>query len=225
MNELHLSEEDRKHLGGMENMVDTYDSYMRKITFGRERQLRDNTVKLAGVQPGNSVLEIGCATGSLTLAAKQAAGPGGRVCAIDIIPGMIEYSRNKAREAGVDIQFQTGSIDSIPFPDNQFDVVMCSFMIFHMSETTRMKGLAEIWRVLKPGGRLFIADLALPRQPFQRFIAEKFLGFSQLPELSELLPVLKQKGFDSIETGSSAFRIVGISLIGFIRAAARKFQA
>jgi ubiquinone/menaquinone biosynthesis C-methylase UbiE len=222
MNEIHISEEDRKHLGGMEDMVDTYDSYMRKITFGRERQLRDSTVAMAGVQPGNSVLEIGCATGSLTMAAKRAAGPGGRVCAIDIIPGMIEYSRKKALDAGVDILFQNGSIDNIPFPDSQFDVVMCSFMIFHMSETTRVKGLAEIWRVLKPGGRLFIADLALPRQPVQRFIADKFLGFSQLPELAELLPVLKQKGFDSVETGISDFRIVGISLIGYIRATARK---
>jgi ubiquinone/menaquinone biosynthesis C-methylase UbiE len=121
----------------MEKMVPTYDSYMRKMTFGRERTLREMTVSLAQVKPGDCVLEVGSGTGTLTLAAKRQAGPAGKVFGIDIIPGMIELSQRKAAQANVDVTFQLGSIDDIPFPANQFDVVMCSFMIFHMSEMKR----------------------------------------------------------------------------------------
>ena len=79
-------------------MVPSYDSYMKKITFGREHLLREETVRLAQVAPGDSILEIGCGTGTLTLAAKRQAGPSGKVHGIDIIPGMIEVSRQKAAQ-------------------------------------------------------------------------------------------------------------------------------
>jgi len=120
------------------------------------------TVNLAQVKPGDCVLEVGCGTGTLTLAAKRQAGPSGKVFGIDIIPGMIELCQRKAAQANLDVTFQLGSIDDIPFSANQFDVVMCSFMIFHMSEMVRRKGIIEIYRVLRPQGRLLVLDLALP---------------------------------------------------------------
>src|SRR5512138_2457628 len=103
----------------MAKMVGTYDKYMKRITLGREESLRKMTVDLALVKEAESVLEIGCATGSLTIAAKKQAGSSGSVSAIDLIPGMIEASREKAKKAGLEINFQTGSIESIPFPDQQ----------------------------------------------------------------------------------------------------------
>jgi ubiquinone/menaquinone biosynthesis C-methylase UbiE len=206
----------------MEKMVDTYDSYMKKATFGREQALRKTTVELAGIQPGDSVLEVGCGTGTLTLAAKRQAGASGNVCGIDIIPGMIEASRRKAAEANEEITFQDGSINPIPFSANQFDVVMCSFMIFHMAAETRQKGFAEIQRVLKPGGRLLVVDLALPTQPFQRAIAERLLGFPAGDDLHDLLPLMEACGFCDLEHGLVKFRLFGLSLIGFVRGIARK---
>jgi ubiquinone/menaquinone biosynthesis C-methylase UbiE len=208
--------------GQMEKMVDTYDSYMRKATFGREHILRRMTVEMAGVKAGDTVLEIGCATGTLTLAAKQAAGPTGRVFGIDIIPGMIEASQRKAAQANVEVTFKVGSIDSIPFPDNQFDEVLCSFMIFHMSDETRRKGIAEIQRVLKPGGRLLLLDLALPPQPFQRWIAHKLLGFSAEDDLRNLIPLMEASGFSGMEHDPAKFRIMGLSVIAYLRGSARK---
>ena len=150
-NEVATQDKDQIIKGQMEKMVDTYDSYMKKATFGRENILRRMTVELAGVKAGDTVLEVGCATGTLTLAAKQAAGPSGHAFGIDIIPGMIEVSQRKAAQANLEVTFKLGSIASIPFPDNQFDEVLCSFMIFHMSDETRRKGISEIQRVLKPG--------------------------------------------------------------------------
>jgi ubiquinone/menaquinone biosynthesis C-methylase UbiE len=208
--------------GQMEKMVDTYDSYMKKATFGREHILRRMTVELAGVKAGDTVLEVGCATGTLTLAAKQAAGPSGKVYGIDIIPGMIEASQRKAAQANVEITFQLGSIDSIPFPNSHFDQVMCSFMIFHMSDETRRKGIAEIQRVLKPGGRLLALDLALPPQPFQRWIARKLLGFSANEDLRDLIPLMEASGFSGMEYGPAKFKIFGLSVIGYVRGNAAK---
>jgi len=208
----------------MEKMVDSYDAYMKRATFGREQALRQATVELAGVKPGDSILEVGCGTGTLTLAAKKAAGSSGKACGIDIIPGMIEASQRKAAEAKEEIDFRLAGIDSIPFPADYFDEVMCSFMIFHMSETTRQKGIPEIQRVLKPGGRLLIVDLALPTQPFQQAIAKKLLGFSADDDLHNLIPLLESTGFIGLEYGRAKFRIFGLSLIGYLRGNAKKHR-
>ncbi len=206
----------------MEKMVDSYDSYMKRATFGREGALRRTTVELAGVKTGDTVLEVGCGTGTLTLAAKQAAGPSGKVFGIDIIPGMIEASQRKAAQANQEITFQLAGIDSLPFPDSTFDVVLCSFMIFHMSDETRRKGIAEVQRVLEPEGRWLILDLAMPQQPLQQLIARKLLGFSAEDDLRDLFPLMEAAGFSNLEYGPAKFRIFGLSVIGYVRGSARK---
>lgn len=210
-------DEDLAMKSQMERMVNTYDSYMKKITLGREDALRRMTVNLAQVKPGDSVLEIGCATGSLTLAAKRQAGSAGQVYGIDIIPGMIEVSRKKAEQASLDITFQEGNIQDIPFEDEKFDVVMCSFMIFHMSEQVRNRGIREIFRVLKPGGSLMVLDLALPPQPVSRWIMKLFLGFMLKHDLKELQPVLESSGFSEIEIAQAKYRVLGLPILSFVR--------
>jgi ubiquinone/menaquinone biosynthesis C-methylase UbiE len=215
-------DEDQTMKSEMEKMVYSYDSYMRKITLGREYVLREMTVNLAQVKPGDSVLEIGCGTGTLTIAAKCQAGPSGKVFGIDVIPGMIEISQRKATQANEDITFQLGSIDDIPFSENQFDIVMCSFMIFHMSERVRQKGIAEIYRVLKPQGRLLVLDLALPTQPLPRTIAKLLLGGMLQHDLRELLPLMEASGFTDVEIAPVKFRVLGLSVLAFVRGSARK---
>jgi ubiquinone/menaquinone biosynthesis C-methylase UbiE len=216
------TDEDRIMRSQMEQMVGSYDSYMRKMTLGRERALREMTVELAQVKAGDCVLEVGCGTGTLTLAAKGQAGPSGKVYGIDVIPGMIDLSRQKAEQAQVNIAFQLGSIDDIPFPANQFDVVLCSFMIFHMSEMVRRKGITEIYRVLKPQGRLLVLDLALPTQTLPRAIARALFGGMLQHDLRELLPLLEASGFSDIEIAQAKFRVLGLSILGFVRGSARK---
>jgi len=200
----------------MEKIVPTYDTYMRRITMGRERTLRERTITLAGIKTGDAVLEVGCGTGTLTLAAKRRAGPSGKVCGIDLIPAMIEKSRQKAKEANQDILFQAGSIENLPFPDNQFDVVMCSFMIFHMSDGVRSKGIQEIYRVLKPQGRLLLIDLTLPPYRFSRFIAGRILSWVGEDDLHELLPLMETTGFSEVEIAPVKFRILGISILSYV---------
>jgi len=222
MSDSNIVTEDQLMKSEMEKMVPSYDSYMRTMTLGRERALRETTVSLAQVKPGDSVLEVGCGTGTLTLAAKRQVGPSGKVFGIDVIPGMIELSQRKAAQANEDITFQLGSIDDIPFSENQFDVVMCSFMIFHMSEDTRRKGIAEIYRVLKPKGRLLVLDLALPAPPVQRAIAQRLFGGMLQHDLRELIPLMEASGFSNVEFGPAKFRILGLSVLAFVRGSTRK---
>ena len=138
-----------------------------------------------------------------------------------MIPGMIEVSQQKAAQANEDITFQLGSINDIPFPDNQFDVVMCSFMIFHMSDETRRKGMPEIRRVLKPNGVLLVVDLELPTRPLPRAIATRLLRMES-PEMRGLIPIFEASGFSNVEFGAAKFQILGLSLIGYVRGRARK---
>jgi ubiquinone/menaquinone biosynthesis C-methylase UbiE len=215
-------DEDEGLKSQMEKMVPSYDSYMKKMTFGRERALRETTIGLARIKPGDSVLEIGCGTGTLTLAAKRQAGPTGRVFGIDIIPGMIEASQRKAAQARENITFQLASIDAIPFSADQFDVVMCSFMIFHMSETVRGKGMAEIHRVLKPQGRLLVLDLALPERALPQAIAKMLFRGMLQHDLRELIPLLEASGFSDVETAPVKFRVAGLSVLAFVRGKALK---
>jgi ubiquinone/menaquinone biosynthesis C-methylase UbiE len=211
-----IEDEDLRMKGQMEKMVGTYDKYMKRITFGREDDLRKMTVNLAQIKTGDSVLEIGCATGTLSLAAKRQVGPTGRVCAIDIISGMIEVSREKAKQANLDVNFQVGSIDNIPFPDKHFDEVMCSFMIFHMSEKVRNRGIEEIYRVLKPQGKLMVLDIALPAKPVSRAILKLILGFMLKHELKELKPAMELTGFSKIAISQAKYRIMGLPLLSYV---------
>jgi ubiquinone/menaquinone biosynthesis C-methylase UbiE len=222
MNYNGFTEEDNLMKSQMEKMVPSYDAFMKKTTLGREHAMREITVGLAGVKPGDSVLEIGCGTGTLSLTAKQKAGSSGKVFGIDIIPGMIEASQRKAAQAKIDITFQLGSINDIPFSENQFDVVMCSFMIFHVSDGVRRKGFTEIHRVLKPNGRLLIVESALPTQPIPRTIAKILMGGTPQHNLHELVPALNGSGFSDVEIAPVKFSILGLSILAYLRGEARK---
>lgn len=202
----------------MGKMVGSYDKYMNRATFGREDILRNTTIDLAKVKAGDSVLEIGCATGSLSMAAARKAGSSGKVCAIDLIPGMIEAAKEKSKRAGLDIDFQTGSIEKIPYAERMFDRVLCSFMIFHMSVGVRNKGFEEIFRVLKPGGTLLILDIAIPRGAFARAILKFLLGFMLKHDLEELNPKLESAGFSEIRIARAPFRVFGLPLISYLSA-------
>ena len=188
----------KKQEGNLGHMAHYYDLLMVFLTMGREKTLRRKTLDLAQMKSGDKILEIGCGTGTLSLAAKARVEASGEVAGIDIAPEMIAVASRKAVRKGVDVSFQLGSIEKIPFPDNWFDTVMCSFMIFHMPEDVRRPGLAEIFRVLKPGGHLFIIDMV---------------------DLRELDPVLKENLFREIEIDKFKLNFMSV---WFVRATALK---
>jgi ubiquinone/menaquinone biosynthesis C-methylase UbiE len=137
-----------------------YDLLIWLLTLGRERRFRERLLAPARLRPGERVLDVGCGTGSLAIAAKRQAGPAGDVHGIDASPSMVARARHKARRAAVDVTFSIGVAESLPYPNSQFDVVLSTVMLHHLGRAARPIALAEMGRVLKPGGRLLAVDFA-----------------------------------------------------------------
>jgi ubiquinone/menaquinone biosynthesis C-methylase UbiE len=136
-----------------------YDVMNRFLFWGRESQFREWTVDLASITRDEAVLDVGCGTGNLTMAAKVRTGIDGEVYGIDAAPEMIQKAAQKAAESQLDIHYQVGLIEDISFPDNKFDVVVSSLMLHHLPKDLKRQGITEISRVLKPGGRFVALDL------------------------------------------------------------------
>jgi len=153
-----------------------YDAMNRTMTLGLDRHWREAAAG-AVVRPGDRVLDACCGTGDLALAAKEA---GGDVTGLDFSPRMLERARVKSDE----IEWVQGDLLALPFEDAAFDAATVGFGVRNLDDLER--GLAELRRVLRPGGRLAILEITQPRgvlAPFYR------LWFDRLvPLLGRLLP-------------------------------------
>jgi ubiquinone/menaquinone biosynthesis C-methylase UbiE len=190
-----------------------YDRVTNLMTLGQSKRLRAMTIELAALQPGERVLDVGCGTGAVTLPAKQQVGAGGYVAGIDPAPEMIDVARQKAQRMGLEIDFRTGVIEALPFPDASFDVVTASLMMHHLPAPLRVTGLAEIYRVLKPGGRLLIADLSSDPSRRQHLLQALAMHQAGTFGLADLRQPLRQAGFKQVRMLEQRFFI-----LGFLRA-------
>ena len=135
-----------------------YDLLVQWLTLGRERELRERMLKQAHLQTGESVLDAACGTGTLAIYAKKLVGAEGQVFGIDASHGMIERARKKAERAGVGVSFIEAFAQALPFDDGQFDVVVGTLMLHHLSKPLRRDFVGEARRVLKGDGRLVLID-------------------------------------------------------------------
>lgn len=143
------------------------------------------------------MLDIGCGTGSTTIAAAKVVGVSGHVDGIDPSAEMIERAREKAAACGMTIGFQQAAIESLPFPDDHFDAAISSLVFHHLTPDLQRSGLEELRRVLKPGGLLTVVDFD-GDGPFLHRIAGHFShhssqGLEQLGKDAEAL------GFADVE--------------------------
>jgi SAM-dependent methyltransferase len=117
-------------------------------------------VQHARLRSGEVVLDVGCGAGIDTLLSARLVGPGGRVIALDMTPAMVERTREHAAIAGFDwVEVREGLMEAIPIGDSTVDVVVTNGAL-NLS-TRKSRALAEMLRVLRPGGRLALADLVV----------------------------------------------------------------
>ena len=208
----HASEQPAQTEGLLIRWAPYYDLLVNLITLGQAWRLRKMTVDQALIQPGDSVVDVGCGTGAVTLMAKIRAGQAGHVYGIDPAPEMIAVARSKAARKGLEIDFRVGVIESLPFPDNSMDVVTSSLMIHHLPDELKVRGLAEVHRVLRPGGRLLVFDFMRPTKSFLNhlFIALTMhhglrFGIEDLPKM------LKEAGFSQAVKLDEKFLFFGLA--------------
>ena len=134
----------------------------------RESTFKSRLVEQVSAQAGQNILDLGCGTGTLTLLLKTRYSEA-KVAGIDADPQILEIARAKSAAAGAAIAFHQGMSFALPFADQSFDRVVSSLMFHHLTRENKQKTLAEIHRVLRPGGQLHIADFARPQNPLMRF--------------------------------------------------------
>ena len=162
---------------------------------GQSRELRLRTANLARIQPGEQVLDVGCGTGTLAMEVARRVGRAGHVTGVDPGTEQIARARRSAARRNVPIEFQIGVIEQLPFPDQTFDVVFSTLMMHHLPTSLKRQGLAEIARVLKPGGRLVIADFK-HKQERAGQAARFHAGGSRIQDLAAMI---SEAGFGHLE--------------------------
>lgn len=116
-----------------------------------------NPFSIGKVNPGEHILDVGCGAGVDTILAAMMAGPDGSAVGVDIVPEMIARAESNLKMTGIDhARFQATAGENLPFPDDLFEVVISNGAINLIPDKERV--LTEIHRVLKPGGRLMVAD-------------------------------------------------------------------
>lgn len=190
-----------------------YDPLVERMSFGRERRFREKTLDLLAIEPGSRVLDIGCGTGTLTIMVAGRLGGEGKAMGIDAAPRMITIARNKAARAGSRAEFAVGVAENLEFEDAAFDIVVNSMFMHHIDHELKMLALAEMFRVLRPGGQLCTADIDRPTTWLARLIgwAGRYLLFQ--PELEDNLngklpELIRAAGFRDVQQQEHLYGLV-----------------
>jgi demethylmenaquinone methyltransferase/2-methoxy-6-polyprenyl-1,4-benzoquinol methylase len=134
-----------------------YDRANTVLSAGVHHLWRKKAVRVSGAKPGDRVLDCATGTGDLAIAFKKAVGPGGRVLGTDFVPEMLELAKTKAR----DVDFEVADVTRLPYEDASFDVASISFGIRNVNEPR--KGIAEMARCVRKGGRVLVLEFGQPR--------------------------------------------------------------
>ena len=186
-----------------------YDCNAWGLTLSGERKFRRRTLDLAQLHSGDTVLDVGCGTGTLLIEAAKRVGPSGSTYGIDRSTEMVAHARRKAAAQGVTAHFVEGSADRLAFSDASFDVVFCTLMLHHLPALMQAVSICEMRRVLRPGGRIVIVDMQQVRPISAAFslvalfhIFHQFGSRATMPDWQKIEELLTQQGVQLVSRGA-----------------------
>lgn len=226
MNRAHLDKQKSEVASMFDAVAGRYDITNDAMTFGISRWWRIEITRAVNPQQGEKILDLAAGTGSSSLPYAKA---GAHVWAGDISEGMLAEGRR--RNAHPNIKFVYADALDLPFPDNEFDVVTITYGFRNVQEPTQ--ALSEMLRVLKPGGRLIIAEFSTPTfRPFATFYKEYIMkalpavakavssnpdayvylaeSIRAWPAQTELSYMIRDAGFDQVKFRNLTGGIVAI---------------
>jgi ubiquinone/menaquinone biosynthesis C-methylase UbiE len=166
---------------------------------GLRPQVYDGLVRASGAQPGERVLDVGCGTGYFARRAALAVGPTGRVVGIDPSEPMVRHAR---RLAPSNCEFHVAGAEAIPEPDASFDLAISSLAIHHIPHELRPAAMAELFRLVRPSGRVLVADFRPPRGALASHLVGALTGHAMRHNpVGELASLLTGAGFTITGSG------------------------
>jgi demethylmenaquinone methyltransferase/2-methoxy-6-polyprenyl-1,4-benzoquinol methylase len=176
--------EKAKHVRGVfDSVAPKYDLMNDLMSMGLHRAWKAFTVLVANIREGYQVLDIAGGTGDLALAFSKKIGKSGRVVHTDINEAMLRTGRDRLLDAGVSLPTLVCDAEKLPFPSNHFDVVSVAFGLRNM--THKDIALAEMNRVIKPGGKLLVLEFSKVAPPLEKVY--DWYSFKVLPKLGKLV--------------------------------------
>lgn len=181
-----------------------YDLLNHLLSANVDRWWRRRTVALAPPDGDGPILDVCTGTGDLALAYQRKAGPDVRVVAADFCREMLEIGESKKRRQGLnnEVTFVEADTQQLPFPDDHFQLVSVAFGLRNVADTDR--GLREMARVCRPGGRVVILEFSLPRwQPFRAIYG--FYFRTVLPKIGQWLARNRQEAYSYLPASVGEF--------------------
>lgn len=188
-----------------------YDAVVGATT--RERSFKQVLIKQACIEPRHRVLDLAAGTGTLAIWIKQAH-PQADITGVDGDPAILSLASRKAKKAGVSVRFDRGLSFELPYPDGHFDRVVSSLFFHHLTWENKQRTAQELFRVLKPGAELHVADWGRASNALMRvlFVFIQILdGFKNTHDnvSGKLIPLFEQAGFTQVTQRQTFSTIYG----------------
>ncbi len=177
------SEKASRVRGVFDSVASRYDIMNDVLSMGLHRAWKAYTVAVAAVQPGMQVLDIAGGTGDLARAFARRVGAQGRVVLTDINEAMLRTGRDRLLDEGLVLPTAACDAEHLPFADASFDLVSVAFGLRNM--THKEAALAEMARVLRPGGRLLVLEFSRPAEALRK--PYEWYSFSFMPAMGKLI--------------------------------------
>jgi ubiquinone/menaquinone biosynthesis C-methylase UbiE len=196
-------------------LTPVYDTFLRVLM--SEIKIKSRLIAQLDPNGEEKILDFGCGTGTLTLMIKQA-GAGCFVYGIDIDPQVLEIAQRKARRDGVDVHLIRYDGVTLPFPEGNFDKLVSSLVLHHLSHDEKNLLLRELYRVLKKGGVLHVMDFGIQRSRYTKFITSVLKNLEPIEDniLGKIPRFLATAGFTGVE--EAGYENTPLGSVSFYRA-------